>query len=534
MLAGLVERAIFPPDVENELKEKFFSGARHGFFVEVGANDPEHMSQTWHLERLGWRGVLVEPQPALVQKLRERRRAAVFGCACSSPGDAGKMLPFQVSGIHSSLNPNFFVAGARKEEVIDVPVRTLDDILEEAKAPVPIDFLSIDVESHEIEVLAGLTLSRWRPRLILIEDPALGLRLHRLLRSQGYKWLRRSGINSWYVPADSAASVSAFGRWQFVRKHYLGVPLRIARERKRQWREQLGVSVGSSGLRRADLISVIVTTYNREDALEAVLRALARQSDRNFEIIVADDGSGPATARVIDAAASRLPVAIKHVRQAHDGFRGAEIRNRAIRASQGTYCVFLDGDCVPRADFVAVHRALAEHGWFVTGNRILLSRRLTEAALGRKLGIETWGFARLTAERCRGGVNRLLPALRLPVGLLRRVHRRNWNGAQTCNLAVWRSDLERVDGFDSSYNGWGLEDSDLVVRLLHAGVERKDGRFATGVLHLWHPANDRSQFSTNQARLDAAIRERRVRARHGLSVLVDAPDRLSAAAGRVG
>jgi FkbM family methyltransferase len=531
MLAGLVERAIFSPDVENELKEKFFSGTPRGFFVEVGANDPEHMSQTWHLERLGWRGVLVEPQPALAHKLRERRRAAVFACACSSPERAGKTFPFQLSGIHSSLNPNFFVAGARKEEVIEVPVRTLDDILEEAKAPVPIDFLSIDVESHEIEVLAGLTLSRWRPRLILIEDPALGLRLHRLLRSHGYKWLRRTGINSWYVPADSAAAVSAFGRWQFVRKHYLGVPLRVVRERKRQWREQLGVS-GRAALRRADLISVIVTTYDREDALEAVLRALARQSDRNFEIIVADDGSGPATARVIDAAASRLPVAIKHVRQAHDGFRGAEIRNRGVRASQGTYCVFLDGDCLPRLDFVAVHRALAEHGWFVTGNRILLSRRLTEAALGTKLAIETWGFARLLAERCGGGVNRLLPALRLPVGPLRRLQRRDWRGAQTCNLAVWRSDLDRVDGFDSSYNGWGLEDSDLVVRLLHAGVERKDGRFATGVLHLWHPANDRSQFGANQARLDATMREGRVRARRGLSLLVDGPDRLSVNAGR--
>ncbi|MGD0026671.1 MAG: FkbM family methyltransferase [Xanthobacteraceae bacterium] len=244
MLAQFAEPAIFPPELENKLKEEFFRGARDGFFVEVGANDPEHMSQTWHLERLGWRGVLIEPQPALAQKLKEQRRAAVFACACSSPQNAGKMLPFQVSGIHSSLNLDFFVAGMRKDAIIEVPVRTLDDVLTEAGAPVPIDLLAIDVESHEIEVLNGLTLTRWQPRLILIEDIALNLRLHRLLQSRGYKWVRRTGINDWCVPANSPMTVSLFGRWQFLRKHYLGVPFRRLRETKRRLRERLWASLG--------------------------------------------------------------------------------------------------------------------------------------------------------------------------------------------------------------------------------------------------------------------------------------------------
>ncbi len=246
MLAQFAGRAIFPPGVENKLKEEFFCGARDGFFVEVGANDPEQLSQTWHLERLGWRGVLVEPQPALAQKLKEQRRAAVFACACSSPQNAGKMLPFQVSGIHSSLNPDFFVAGMRKDAMIEVPVRTLDDVLTQAQAPVPIDLLSIDVESHEIDVLNGVTLAHWRPRLILIEDLAFSLRLHRLLRSRGYKWVRRTGLNGWYVPATSPLSVSAFGHWQFFRKHYLGVPIRHLRESKRKLRERLWARLGRS------------------------------------------------------------------------------------------------------------------------------------------------------------------------------------------------------------------------------------------------------------------------------------------------
>jgi len=235
--------AIFPDTAEEELKEKFF-GAKIGYFVDVGANDPKAISQSWHLEQRGWDGVLIEPQPALVRELKEQRRAKVFACACSSPANAGKMLRLHVAGIHSSLNPDFFVAGMRREDVIEVPARTLDDMLEEAKAPTPIDLLSIDVENHEIEVLAGVTLKRWQPRLILIEDLALNLRIHRALTSRGYKWVRRTGLNSWYVPEAAPMTVSPFGQWQFVRKHYLGVPFRHLREAKRKQREKLRAALG--------------------------------------------------------------------------------------------------------------------------------------------------------------------------------------------------------------------------------------------------------------------------------------------------
>ena len=272
-------------------------------------------------------------------------------------------------------------------------------------------------------------------------------------------------------------------------------------------------------MRSTELISVIVTTYNREDALDAALRALAHQTDRNFEIIIADDGSRDDTARVIDDWRRRLP--LKHVRHEHQGFRGGEIRNRGIRASSGGLCIFLDGDCLAGACFVAAHRRLHEPGWFVTGNRILLSRELTDTVLAGRLAAEQWNFPALLRQRLRGGVNRLLPTVHLPLGPLRKLQPDRWQGAQTCNLAVARRDLDRIDGFDCAYTGWGLEDSDLVVRLLHAGVRRKDGRFATGVLHLWHPQNDRSRLPDNRTRLDDVIGGSRVRALHGLSMLAD-------------
>jgi glycosyltransferase involved in cell wall biosynthesis len=272
-----------------------------------------------------------------------------------------------------------------------------------------------------------------------------------------------------------------------------------------------------------DLISVIVATFNREDALDAVLRSLARQTDRNFEVLVADDGSGQDTRNVVAEWSARMPVALRHIWQEDRGFRLAEIRNRAIQASAGDYFIFLDGDCVARRDFVAAHRRLAQAGWFVAGNRVLLSPQLTYTILVNAHEPETWGLRRLARERMRGGVNRLLPVFSLPLGGLRRVTADDWIGARGANLAVARADVEKVDGFDASFGSWGLEDSDFVIRLLHAGVRRKDGRFATGVFHLWHPEADRSGLMDNQRRLDDLLNSDRVRAQRGLSHLAAEP-----------
>jgi glycosyltransferase involved in cell wall biosynthesis len=269
----------------------------------------------------------------------------------------------------------------------------------------------------------------------------------------------------------------------------------------------------------AELISVILTTYDREDALAAVLRSLARQGDRQFEVVVADDGSGSATKDLLATWRERLGVPLIHVWHEHRDFRAGEIRNRAVLASHGAYCVFLDGDCLVRPDFIAAHRRLAERGWFVTGNRALLSAELTATVLRDNIVAESWGTFAWIAQRARAGVNRLGPLLRLPLGPLRKLRPQAWQDARSCNLAVWRTDLDRIDGFDAYFSGWGREDSDLLVRLLRAGVRRKDGVFATGVIHLWHGDADRSRLAENQRRLEEVVANQRVRAERGMSTL---------------
>jgi glycosyltransferase involved in cell wall biosynthesis len=269
----------------------------------------------------------------------------------------------------------------------------------------------------------------------------------------------------------------------------------------------------------AQSVSVIVATYNRPDALDAVLHSLLHQSDADFDVLVADDGSTEQTKELIDAWKLRFNGRLSHVWHPDDGFRLAEIRNRAILAAQGDYCIFLDGDCIARKDYVATHRALSQPGWFVTGNRLLLSQALSGKILQQKLEPERWTFADWRRERRAGEIKRLAPLVSLPLGPLRRLRSHDWRGAQGCNLGIWRADLIAVDGFEGAFASWGREDSDLLIRLMRAGIRRKDGRMATGVLHLWHPEADRSRLPDNERRLDNIRSSTRIRAERGLSAL---------------
>jgi glycosyltransferase involved in cell wall biosynthesis len=263
-------------------------------------------------------------------------------------------------------------------------------------------------------------------------------------------------------------------------------------------------------------IAVVVTTYNRPDALAAALAGHQAQRDAEFELIVADDGSTDDTRRVVDDFKSRAAFPVSHVWHEDRGFRAGAIRNRAIAATSADYIIFTDGDCVPSPDFVAQHRGLAEHGWFVAGNRILLSEQFTRRALAEKLPLHAWTAGTWLAAWVRRDINRWLPLITLPDGGFRKSNPRRWEGVKTCNLAAWRDDLLHVNGLDEIYSGWGLEDSDLVIRLLHAGVKHKSARFAAPLFHLWHAENDRGGLPENQRRLDAVLHSDRVRAQLGL------------------
>ena len=206
---------------------EFFNRAPRGFFVEVGANEPSNLSQTFLLEQKGWEGILVEPQPACCERLRQMRpRSTVVQAACGSAAQRGK-ASFRIA----SHTDRSLLAGLEPDgdveftDAITVDVVTLDEVLGKAGNP-RIDFLSIDVEGGELEVLSGFSLARHAPALVLLEDHVENLRLHSYMKSHAYKLVQRTGSNNWYVPASTPFPIGFGERLKLLRKMQLGTPFR--------------------------------------------------------------------------------------------------------------------------------------------------------------------------------------------------------------------------------------------------------------------------------------------------------------------
>lgn len=261
-------------------------------------------------------------------------------------------------------------------------------------------------------------------------------------------------------------------------------------------------------------ITVIVTTYNKPDALRLVLNSLACQTLPAHEIVVADDGSTDETAECIASFKYQLP--LHHAWQVDQGFRAGTARNLAVSRSSSEYLIFLDGDCIPPRQFIENHRRLAEPGWFVAGNRILLTERFSQSVLSECLDMTAWSPLEWLWQSMLGHCNRWLPSVYLPGDFWRKLRPKKWQQARTCNLALWRQDFERINGFNEAYNGWGHEDADLAVRLIRQGILHKEGRFASAVYHLWHAESDRTRTAENVRRLNAILTNDEIRAKLGL------------------
>jgi len=269
--------------------------------------------------------------------------------------------------------------------------------------------------------------------------------------------------------------------------------------------------------------SVIVSTYNRPDALNAVLIGLSQQNfHSDWEVIVADDGSRIETHSLVESWKTRFPTFLRHVWQEDVGFRLATIRNRATAKAQGDYLVFLDGDCVPFPDFVSLHLKLSEPGWFVAGSRVSLAQNFTKELLTSLSPAECvywnsvqWLRARIR-NQIRGKIDGAFPWLRVGLSPLRKLRRYRWKGVRGCNIGVSKEAYLQINGFDESFSGWGNEDFDFAIRLIRSGSLLKDGRYAVPVLHLWHPENDRSRLPQNLDLLNKLLNSDRIRAIRGV------------------
>lgn len=263
-------------------------------------------------------------------------------------------------------------------------------------------------------------------------------------------------------------------------------------------------------------ISIVVLTYSRVDALLQVLRALVPQCDERHEIVIADDGSSVQAVEFLRANLPTFRCAVKHVWHPDRGFTASRARNLGAMSTAGNYLVFLDGDCVPNPRFVMGHEALAEKGCFVNGNRVLLSERLTLQVTSGQVDLTSASVMDWFAWRFKGDINKLAHLVYWPQAPGRCQAKFRWKQIRSCNFALWKDDFLVVNGFDESFEGWGHEDADLVLRLHHLGLCRKNGFCSTEVYHLWHRQNSRSSEDVNHQRVIKRMQTDIVSAKKGL------------------
>ena len=257
-------------------------------------------------------------------------------------------------------------------------------------------------------------------------------------------------------------------------------------------------------------IALVVTTWDRPDALACVLRSVCGQSRPPDELIVADDGSGPATGEVVADCARRATFPVLHAWQARAGWRACRARNLAVSRASGDYVVVVDGDMLLDRCFLADHEAAARPVHWVQGCRLPLDPAATARALERP------GAGR--APRPQDTDLRHRPqARRLPrLARLAATAASAFVAVKGCNQGFWRDDLLRVNGWDESFSGWGPEDKELCVRLGHAGVRRRTLAFAGLAWHLHHPPAPRHAAGAGRAILERTQSERRLRCERGL------------------
>jgi len=257
-------------------------------------------------------------------------------------------------------------------------------------------------------------------------------------------------------------------------------------------------------------LSVVVSTYNQPDWLEKVLLGYAAQTFRDFELVVADDGSRDDTRWRIDALRPRLPFPLRHVWHPDDGFRKCVILNRAIEASRADYLVFSDGDCVPRADFLAVHAQARRPRHFLSGGYVKLPRALSHAITPEDIAAGRHCDPAWLAARGFGGLRQRmkLAAAGPAAALLNRLTpaRASWNGH---NASGWKADIVAANGFDERMQ-YGGEDRELGERLENAGIRGLRVRYSAIVVHLDHDRGYvKPEMIANNRRIRAATRAAR-------------------------
>lgn len=269
--------------------------------------------------------------------------------------------------------------------------------------------------------------------------------------------------------------------------------------------------------------SLIISTYNWPEALKLCLLSVREQSILPDEIVIADDGSTYVTTELIEAMRLVIPVRIVHVWQHDEGFQLSRIRNKAIAKSVHEYIIQIDGDLILHKDFIKDHLRICKPGSFVTGCRTIMNQELTEELLFS---------GNIRVPRLHKGLTNFCNRFSIPrlSNLLAdRYRTRDIFALRGCNMAFWKEDLIRVNGYNELFNSWGFEDNDIAVRLFNSGLTKRMLKFGGVVFHLFHRESQKLLLPGNDEHLSHAIERREIACILGLSQYLDVPHPLELA-----
>lgn len=246
--------------------------------------------------------------------------------------------------------------------------------------------------------------------------------------------------------------------------------------------------------------ALLISTYNWPEALELVLLSLENQSVKPSEVLIADDGSKEVTRELIKIFQNKSSIPIHHIWHEDNGFRRSLILNKAIASSTSDYIIQTDGDCIMHKDFIKDHLEMREENTYLFGSRV----NIQEDLLPRLFSSKKIEFGFLDK-----GINKRTRNLRIPV--FANLYKRNIelsSKLRGCNLSFWKSDFIDINGYNEDFEGWGREDSEMVIRMMNNDVLGRRLRYRGIVYHIWHRVKDQSRFEINDGLQQNAVQEK--------------------------
>ncbi|ABM02197.1 glycosyl transferase, family 2 [Psychromonas ingrahamii 37] len=245
--------------------------------------------------------------------------------------------------------------------------------------------------------------------------------------------------------------------------------------------------------------SIIIAFYNNIEALKLVFKALEKQTENNFEVIIADDGSKSEIVKELNTLSEQSTLTIQHLWQEDIGFRKNRCLNKAVQASRSNYLIFIDGDCIPQCYFIEDHLSEAEQGVCLNGRRADLSHKMSQLLreCDNPACFISQHRTKLLFDYLFGNGKNIEKGFRITNTPLRKAIQKKNKGLVGCNFSLFKQDLFNINGFDQRYEAPGIgEDSDIDFRLGIAGIMIKPLFYKANQVHLQHKELPRSDVNS--------------------------------------